>query len=47
MRNIIVHAYWGIDVAELVKTARDDLPMLCAALEAALMAWPATQPPAI
>jgi uncharacterized protein with HEPN domain len=40
MRNIVVHVYWGIDVGELVKTVRDDLPALMAALEAALAAWP-------
>ena len=39
MRNIVVHVYWGIDLAELVKTARDDLPVLIAALEKALAAW--------
>lgn len=40
MRNIIVHVYWGIDIAELVKTVRDDLPNLEAALGAALSKWP-------
>jgi uncharacterized protein with HEPN domain len=40
MRNIVVHVYWSIDVAELVKTTREDLPTLIAALEAALAAWP-------
>ncbi len=44
MRNIVVHVYWGIDLAELVKTTRDDLPVLIAALEAALGSWP-TNPP--
>jgi len=39
MRNIVVHVYWGIDLAELVKTTRDDLPTLIAAMEAALSAW--------
>lgn len=34
MRNIVVHVYWGIDLAELVKTTRDDLPALIAALKA-------------
>lgn len=43
MRNIVVHVYWGIDVAELCKTVRDDLPSLDAALEAALGLWP--EPP--
>lgn len=40
MRNIVVHVYCGIDAGELVKTARDDLPVLTAALEAALAVWP-------
>lgn len=46
MRNIVVHVYRGIDHGELVKTARDDLPVLIAALEAALAAWPTDSPPA-
>jgi uncharacterized protein with HEPN domain len=37
MRNIVVHVYWGIDVRELVKTVNDDLPVLVAALERALL----------
>ncbi|MBX3402758.1 MAG: DUF86 domain-containing protein [Phycisphaeraceae bacterium] len=41
MRNIVVHVYWGIDVNEIVKTSRDDLPVLIAALEDALSMWPA------
>ncbi len=45
MRNIVVHVYWGIDRGELVKTARDDLPVLIAALEAALASWPPQPPP--
>ncbi len=45
MRNIVVHVYWGIDLPELVKTARDDLPVLETALEAALAAWPSGSPP--
>jgi uncharacterized protein with HEPN domain len=44
MRNIVVHAYWGIDLNELVKTARDDLPILIAALEASLLSWPIDRP---
>lgn len=46
MRNIVVHVYWGIDIAELVKTARNDLPPMIAALEAALAAWPPEPPTA-
>jgi uncharacterized protein with HEPN domain len=44
MRNIVVHVYWGIDVAELVKTSRDDLPTLVTALQSALGSWPADPP---
>ena len=44
MRNIVVHVYWGIDLAELVKTTRDDLPGLIAAFEAAIAAWPSDPP---
>lgn len=33
MRNIVVHVYWGIDLAELVRTVRDDLPHLIAVLD--------------
>ena len=40
MRNIVVHVYWGIDLGELVKSVRDDLPALSKALEVALSAWP-------
>lgn len=40
MRNIVVHVYWGIDAAELIKTVRDDLPLLIAATEEALRHWP-------
>lgn len=44
MRNIVVHVYWGIDVGELVKTARDDLPPLIVALEKSLDEWPKEAP---
>lgn len=44
MRNIVVHVYWGIDMAELVKTANDDLPTFIAALEASLASWPNEKP---
>jgi uncharacterized protein with HEPN domain len=46
MRNIVVHIYWGIDVGELVKTARVDLPVLIGVLETALADWPPLQPAA-
>jgi len=36
MRNIVVHVYWGIDLSELVKTVRNDLPKLIAALDGPL-----------
>lgn len=38
MRNILVHMYWGIDIAELVKTTKSDLPGFVASLEATLNA---------
>ncbi len=40
MRNILVHAYWGIDRDRVWNTVRDDLPVLVAALRSALAAWP-------
>lgn len=36
MRNTVVHVYWGIDLHELVKTTRDDLPPLITALRKTL-----------
>jgi len=36
MRNIVVHVYWGIDLPELVKTVREDLPDLIQQLETVL-----------
>ena len=48
MRNIVVHVYWGIDLGELVKTARHDLPVLITALKKRdrdLAAGPAAQRP--
>ncbi|MGD9790218.1 MAG: DUF86 domain-containing protein [Phycisphaerales bacterium] len=44
MRNIVVHVYWGIDVAQLVATVRNDLPALIVALEQALAACPPDSP---
>lgn len=44
MRNIVAHIYWGIDLAELVKTVEDDLPPFSGALESALAAWPSSEP---
>jgi uncharacterized protein with HEPN domain len=41
MRNIVVHVYRGIDVAEPIKTAYDDMPVLAAALARSLADWPA------
>lgn len=40
MRHTIVHVYWNIDLREIVKTIRDDLPLLLRALEDALAQWP-------
>jgi uncharacterized protein with HEPN domain len=40
MRNILVHAYWGIDRDRVWNTVRDDLPPLVTALRSALAAWP-------
>jgi uncharacterized protein with HEPN domain len=45
MRNIVVHIYWGIDLVVVYKTASDDIPILIAALESALAAWPVDIPP--
>ena len=45
MRNIVVHVYWGIDLVELIKTTREDLPPLIMALEEALARWP--EPPKV
>jgi uncharacterized protein with HEPN domain len=39
MRNILVHVYWGVDQNRLWETARNDLPVLAAALREALEAW--------
>ena len=33
VRNNVVHVYWGIDLAVVVKACRDDLPGLIGALE--------------
>ena len=40
MRHTIVHVYWGIDLHELVKTVRADLPEFITNLEKALQSWP-------
>ena len=36
MRNLVVHEYFGVDVAVLWQTVRDDLPALVPLLERAL-----------
>jgi uncharacterized protein with HEPN domain len=36
MRHNLVHVYWGIDLRELVKTVRSDLPAFIAALDRVL-----------
>jgi uncharacterized protein with HEPN domain len=38
MRNILVHMYWGIDLVELVKTTKSDLPGFVASLDSTLVA---------
>lgn len=40
MRNIVVLAYWGIDLNQIVKTVRQDLPVMIASLQKALRDWP-------
>lgn len=45
MRNIVVHVYWGIAVAELVKTVQTDLPALITSLKSALERMTPTDPP--
>jgi uncharacterized protein with HEPN domain len=40
MRNVVVHLYWGIDLAEIIKTVRIDLPLFIPALEKALHQLP-------
>lgn len=40
MRHNLVHVYWGIDLRELVKTVRSDLPVFIAALDRLLAAAP-------
>jgi len=44
MRNVMVHVYWGIDRDRVWETVRQDLPPLIQQLQAALTAWPATNP---
>lgn len=41
MRNILVHEYGRVDVEEVWRTVRDDLPALVTALEALLPTAPA------
>jgi uncharacterized protein with HEPN domain len=44
MRNTVVHVYWGIDMDEVVRTCRDDLPGFIAAMETALVQWESDTP---
>ena len=44
-RNILVHVYWGIDAEQVWKMATQDVPVLIAAVEAALADWPLPEPP--
>lgn len=43
MRNILVHEYGRVDVLEVWRTVRDDLPSLIGALELLLPSEPADQ----
>ena len=36
MRHNLVHVYWGIDLEELLKTVRTDVPELIAAIDRVL-----------
>ncbi|MBU6413204.1 MAG: DUF86 domain-containing protein [Planctomycetes bacterium] len=45
MRNVLVHVYWGIDRKRLWATAIGDVPVLIAAIEAAVVNWPLPEPP--
>jgi uncharacterized protein with HEPN domain len=45
MRHVLVHVYWAVDADRLWATARDDVPILIAALEAAIRTWPLPEPP--
>ena len=40
MRNILVHAYWGINLDKLWETAQTDLPELVRAIRSSLSGWP-------
>lgn len=44
-RHILVHVYWGIDADQVWNMAIEDVPALIAALEAAFVSWPLTEPP--
>lgn len=39
MRHVLVHVYWGVDNGQLRHTATVDVPVLLAAVEAALERW--------
>jgi len=45
MRHILVHVYWGVDLDRLWRTAKEDIPVLIAALERATADWPLPKPP--
>ena len=46
-RHILVHVYWGIDGDQVWNMAVRDVPVLIAALEAALEDWPTEGPRAL
>lgn len=39
MRHVLVHVYWGVDNGQLWHTATIDVPVMLAAVEAALEVW--------
>lgn len=45
MRHVLVHVYWGVDLDRLWATATQDVPVLLAALQAGMNAWPLPYPP--
>ncbi len=44
MRHILVHVYWGVDLDQLWKVTREDVPVLLEALDAACVDWPLVEP---
>ncbi|MBL8887231.1 MAG: DUF86 domain-containing protein [Phycisphaerales bacterium] len=44
MRNVLVHAYFGVDKERVWKTATEDIPILLTQLELACKDWPLPSP---